>query len=36
MNDDHVVFLMNFKNLSEAIRSISAFWQPAGIPEDTN
>jgi len=35
MNDDHMVFLMNFENLSEAIRSINSFWQLARIPEDT-
>jgi hypothetical protein len=35
MNDDHMVFLMNFENLSEAIRSINAFRQAASIPEDT-
>jgi CheY-like chemotaxis protein len=30
----YVVKPMNFVNLSEAIRSINAFWQLASIPED--
>ena len=32
----YVVKPMNFKKLSEAIRSINAFWQLAEIPEDGN
>jgi len=32
----YVVKPMNFENLSEAIRSINAFWQLAIVPEDTN
>jgi len=32
----YVVKPMNFENLSEAIRTINAFWQLTSIPEDHN
>jgi hypothetical protein len=33
MANAYVVKPMNFENLSEAVRSINAFWQLARVPE---